>query len=138
MKTGLVIDEDRDFRRAVASWLKPGIARRAWNFPANILRKLHDPANACGIIVTGNGGVPDANAKTAEQVPGLIRVADGYTKAELKSRILSRREIIALDPKRPPPPLYMPAWGAMMKDAEADDLVAYLISLKPKGEDVGI
>jgi hypothetical protein len=31
----------------------------------------------------------------------------------------------------------MPGWGAAIKAAELDDLVAYLISLKPKGEDVG-
>jgi mono/diheme cytochrome c family protein len=31
----------------------------------------------------------------------------------------------------------MPPWGAIINDAEVDDLVAYLISLKPKGEDVG-
>ena len=31
------------------------------------------------------GGVPNPNAKTAEQVPGLIYVADGYTKDELKT-----------------------------------------------------
>ena len=50
------------------------------------------------------GGVPNPNAKTAEQVPGLIYVADGYTKDELKKRILNgQREITALDPKRPPP-----------------------------------
>jgi mono/diheme cytochrome c family protein len=84
------------------------------------------------------GGVPNPNAKTAEQVPGLTFVADGYTKAELKNRILKgQREIPALDAKRLPPPLYMPAWGAVIKDAELDDLVAYLVSLKPKGEDVG-
>jgi cbb3-type cytochrome oxidase cytochrome c subunit len=84
------------------------------------------------------GGVPNPNAKTAEQVPGLLRVADGYTKAELKSRIVKgQHEIIALDPGRTPPPLYMPAWGNVIKDAELDDLVAYLISLKPKGEDPG-
>jgi mono/diheme cytochrome c family protein len=84
------------------------------------------------------GGVPNPNAKTAEQVPGLIYVADGYTKDELKARILKgQREITALDPKRSPPPLYMPAWGGMIKDAEIDDLIAYLISLKPKEENVG-
>lgn len=86
----------------------------------------------------GKGGVPNPNSKTAEQVPGLIHVADGYTKAELKARIVKgQKEIVALDSKRPPPPLYMPAWGSVIKDAEIDDLVAYLISLKPKGEDVG-
>ena len=84
------------------------------------------------------GGVPNPNSKTAEQVPGLIKVAEGYTKDELKTRILKgQREIPALDPKRPPPPLYMPPWLGIIKDAEMDDLVAYLISLKPKGDDAG-
>jgi cbb3-type cytochrome oxidase cytochrome c subunit len=84
------------------------------------------------------GGVPNPNAKTAELVPGLTFVGDGYTKDELKARIVKgQREITPMDPKRPPPPLYMPAWGGIIQDAELDDLVAYLISLKPKSEDLG-
>ena len=31
----------------------------------------------------------------------------------------------------------MPTWMGTIKDAEVDDLVAYLISLKPKGDDAG-
>ncbi len=31
----------------------------------------------------------------------------------------------------------MPAWAGTIKDAEVDDLAAYLISLKPKDENVG-
>jgi len=31
----------------------------------------------------------------------------------------------------------MPAWGWTIGDAATDDLVAYLISQLPKGEDVG-
>jgi mono/diheme cytochrome c family protein len=31
----------------------------------------------------------------------------------------------------------MPPWGGTIKDAELEDLVAYLISLKPKGEEPG-
>ncbi len=86
----------------------------------------------------GKGGVPNPNAKTAQLVPDLIHVADGYTKDELKERILKgQREIPALDPNRAPPPLYMPPWGGIIKDAEVDDLVAYLLSLKPKGEESG-
>jgi mono/diheme cytochrome c family protein len=82
------------------------------------------------------GGVPNPNAKTAQQVPGLLYVADGYTKDELKTRIVKgQHEIPALDEKRPPPPLYMPGWGSVIKDAELDDLIAYLVSLKPKGEE---
>ena len=86
----------------------------------------------------GKGGVPNPNAKTAQQVPALIHVGDGYTKPELKKVIVTgRREIAPLDPKLPVPPLYMPAWGSTINDAEIDDLVAYLFSLKPKGEDLG-
>jgi mono/diheme cytochrome c family protein len=86
----------------------------------------------------GKGGVPNPNAKTAQLVPGLIHVAEGYTRDELKERILKgQHEIPALDPKRPPPPLYMPAWAGIIKDAEVNDLVDYLISLKPKGENLG-
>jgi len=33
----------------------------------------------------GKGGVPNPNAKTAQLVPDLIHVADGYTKDELKA-----------------------------------------------------
>jgi mono/diheme cytochrome c family protein len=84
------------------------------------------------------GGVPNPNAKTAEQVPGLVYVSDGYTKEELKARITKgQREITPMDARRPPPPLYMPAWRGIIQDAELDDLVAYLMTLKPKGEDAG-
>jgi mono/diheme cytochrome c family protein len=86
----------------------------------------------------GKGGVPNPNAKTAEQVPALTYVADGYKKAELKKLIVTgQHEIVPLDAKRPPPPLYMPAWGSTIKDPEINDLVEYLFSLKPKGEDLG-
>jgi hypothetical protein len=56
----------------------------------------------------------------------------------LKARInLGQLEIPAQDPKRPPPPLYMPGWAGTIKEGEVDDLVAYLISLKPKDESIG-
>jgi mono/diheme cytochrome c family protein len=84
------------------------------------------------------GGVPNPNAKTDQQVPSLKYVADGYTKDELKKRILNgQREITPQDTNRPPPPLYMPPWRGKIQEGELDDLVAYLFSLKPKGEDLG-
>jgi mono/diheme cytochrome c family protein len=43
------------------------------------------------------GGVPNPNAKTAEQVPSLIYVADGYTKDELKSFIKRGERDIPVD-----------------------------------------
>jgi len=86
----------------------------------------------------GQGGVPNPNAKTAQQVPGLKHVAEGYTVAELKKRILDgQREITAMDPNKPPPPLYMPPWRDKIAEGELGDLVAYLNSLAPKGQDEG-
>jgi mono/diheme cytochrome c family protein len=86
----------------------------------------------------GVGDVPNPNAKTAQQVPSLKYVADGYTEDEVKKRILNgQREITPMDPKHPAPPLYMPAWRDKIQEGELDDLVAYLFSLKPKGDDLG-
>ena len=81
------------------------------------------------------GGVPNPNAKTAQQVPGLLYVAEGYTKDELKKRILNgQREIPVMDPKKPPAPLYMPPWRGKIAEGELKDLIDYLFSLTPKGE----
>jgi mono/diheme cytochrome c family protein len=81
------------------------------------------------------GGVPNPNAKTAQQVPGLKFVSEGYTKDELRKRILDgQREIPVMDPKQPPAPLYMPGWRGKIAEGELADLVEYLMSLLPKGE----
>ena len=85
----------------------------------------------------GEGKVPNPNAKTAQQVPGLQYVAEGYTKDELRKRILDgQREIPLMDPRKPSPPLYMPAWREKIKEGDLADLMEYLISLAPKGEKV--
>ncbi len=81
------------------------------------------------------GGIPNPNAKTAQQVPGLKFVSEGYTKDELRKRILDgQREIVAMDARKPPPPLYMPPWRGKIAEGELNDLVEYLMSLMPKGE----
>ena len=81
------------------------------------------------------GGVPNPNAKTAQQVPGLKFVSEGYTKDELKKRILDgQREIPAMDLKKPAPPLYMPPWRDKIAKGELNDIVEYLFSLTPKDQ----
>jgi mono/diheme cytochrome c family protein len=84
------------------------------------------------------GGVPNPNAKTAEQIPSLIYVADGYTKDELESFIMrGERTIPVLHPDQPPPPHFMPSWGNVISTNELGDLADYLFSLKPKGDNLG-
>lgn len=82
------------------------------------------------------GGVANANAKTAEQVPSLIHVADGYNKDELIAFIKrGERNIPRMNPAGPEPPHFMPKWEPIIGDAEINDLTAFLFSLKPKGSD---
>ena len=83
----------------------------------------------------GKGGVPNPNAKTAELVPGLIYVADGYNQAELVAFISRGERVI---PRKNPngiePPHFMPKWDGIVNTNEMNDLAAFLFSLKPKGE----
>jgi mono/diheme cytochrome c family protein len=81
------------------------------------------------------GGVTNPNAKTGQKVPSLKYVAESYSKDELRKRILNgQHEIYALDPKKPAPPLFMPAWRGKIAEGELEDLIAYLISLEPAEE----
>ncbi|HEV2391792.1 MAG TPA: cytochrome c [Verrucomicrobiae bacterium] len=86
----------------------------------------------------GKGGVHNYNAQTAQEVPALIHVADGYKKDELIAKIQNGVPIEPkLDPNGPTPPLHMPGFKDLINQQQMEDLVAYLISLKPKGEDLG-
>ncbi|MGA8657063.1 MAG: cytochrome c [Chthoniobacterales bacterium] len=86
----------------------------------------------------GKGGVHNFNAQSGQEVPPLNHVADGFTKSELIAKIQIGVPIVPkLDPNGPAPPLQMPGFKDMLSDAQLDDLVAYLISLKPKGEESG-
>jgi len=86
----------------------------------------------------GKGGVPNPNAKTAELVPSLIFVADGYNRAELTAFISRGERVIPRkNPAGPEPPHFMPQWGKIVNTNELNDLADFLFSLKPKGSDVG-
>jgi cytochrome c len=86
----------------------------------------------------GKGGVHNFNSQTAQQVPALLHVADSYTKAELLAKIQNG---VPIEPKLntngPAPPLHMPGFKELLTDDQTTDLAAYLISLKPKGENLG-
>ena len=95
---------------------------------------------SCGVChgPDGKGGVHNFNAQTAQEVPALIHVADSYTKPDLIAKIQNGVPIEPqLNSNGPAPPLHMPAFKALLTGAQMNDLVAYLISLKPKGENLG-
>jgi mono/diheme cytochrome c family protein len=88
--------------------------------------------------VGGKGGVHNFNAQSGQAVPPLNHVADGYTKPELIEKIQIGVPIAPkLDPNGPVPPLHMPGFKDILTDDQLNDLVAYLFSLKPKGEESG-
>jgi mono/diheme cytochrome c family protein len=81
----------------------------------------------------GKGGFINHNSETEGKVPGVIYVAEGFTPAELKGKILDGLATVGrADPKGPRPPYRMPGWRGQMTPQEVDDLAQYLISLYPK------
>jgi len=100
--------------------------------------KLFKRYGCCGCHgPEATGGVANRNAETGELVPGLQYVQESYTVAELQDRI--RRgvpEVGKLDPNGMPPPLTMPEFGSRLTERQIDDLVGYLISLYPEGEEL--
>ena len=83
----------------------------------------------------GKGGFSNPNAETDGKVPGITYVAEGYTRGELRRKILDGLATIGKkDPKGPRPPFRMPGWAGQMSDADVADLVEYLWSLYPKSE----
>jgi mono/diheme cytochrome c family protein len=86
----------------------------------------------------GKGGVHNFNSQTGQQVPALIHVADSYTRAELLAKIQNGVPIEPkLDTNGPAPPLHMPGFKELLTDDQLNDLAAYLVSLKPKGDNLG-
>ena len=83
----------------------------------------------------GKGGFANANAETEGKVPPVIFVAEGFTRPELRRKILDGFPTIGKkDPQGPRPPYRMPGWAGQMTDDEVGDLVEYLWSLYPKSE----
>ena len=80
----------------------------------------------------GKGGRENPNAETSGKIPGVVKVAEGYTEAELV-RLIRRgtSRIGKTDASGPVPPYRMPGWGDRLTDDQLRDLVKYLISLAP-------
>jgi mono/diheme cytochrome c family protein len=83
----------------------------------------------------GKGGFPNLNSETEGKVPGVTFVAEGFTRGELRKKILDGFAPVGRkDPNGPRPPYRMPGWAGQMSDGEVADLVEYLWSLYPKSE----
>jgi mono/diheme cytochrome c family protein len=83
----------------------------------------------------GKGGFANLNAETEGKVPGVTFVAEGFTKRELKKKILDGFAPVGKkDPNGPRPPYRMPGWAGQMTNEEVTDVVEYLWSLYPKSE----
>jgi mono/diheme cytochrome c family protein len=83
----------------------------------------------------GKGGFANTNAETEGKVPPVVFVAEGFTRPELRRKILDGFATVGKkDAKGPRPPYRMPGWAGQMTDAEVSDLVEYLWSLYPKSE----
>lgn len=83
----------------------------------------------------GEGGVKNKNAQTGEEIPSLTYTAEGYTPEEFKQRTLGGVHTVAkLDTTGKTPPFVMPGWNNM-SESELNDLLIYVWSLYPEGEE---
>jgi mono/diheme cytochrome c family protein len=79
------------------------------------------------------GGFANPNSETDSKVPGLTLVAEGFTRGELRKKILDGLATVGrADPNGPRPPYRMPGWKGQMSDRQVADVVEYLWSLYPK------
>jgi mono/diheme cytochrome c family protein len=79
----------------------------------------------------GVGGYPNNNV-VGGKIPSLTKVAEGYSKEELRNKIRTGVHPAKADMSGAEPMIYMPEWGKVLKADEIDALADYLISLKPK------
>jgi len=88
--------------------------------------------NACH-GAAGVGGINNINSESGGKVNGLLRVSETYTAAELADRIRNGTPlpIGKTDPTGPDPPIHMPPFRDLIAGQEMNDLVAYLMSLRP-------
>lgn len=134
-----------DARKAIVGYLA-GLkgqdlpkGRRPWDDPS-----LKDPVARGRVLYAragcvachglgGQGGYPNNNVKGG-RIPALLKVSEGYNKAELVEKI--RRGVPRpekADPAAPAPLVAMPAWGELLDDSELDAVASYLLSLTPAG-----
>lgn len=135
-KFGEVTESDVKAARAAISGNAPSAAELAKMTPVD---RGHAVFKKYGCFQChgedGKGGVANPNAKTAELVPSLVYVADGYNKEELIAFIRRGERVIPrMNPKGPEPPHFMPKWEGIVTTNELSDLADFLFSLKPKGE----
>jgi len=109
-----------------------------WNTPelmADSVKRgavIYDRVGCVGCHGRGGvGGYPNNNVMGG-MIPALTKVAEGYSKEELKVKIRTGVKPAKNDMTKPAPMIYMPTWGDVLKDDEIDALADYLISLKPK------
>lgn len=78
------------------------------------------------------GGVQNRYSMS-QTIPALERVADGYTKDELREKIKKGVSVVAkADPNGHVPILVMPSWEDKLAADELDAIMGYLFSLAPK------
>lgn len=85
--------------------------------------------------VNGEGLVKNRNAQTAEEIPSLTYVAEGFTVGEFHQKVLKGvKKVARLEPSGDDPPLVMPGWKNMSK-SELADLTLYVWKLYPEEEE---
>ncbi len=115
---------------------EPAGSESAWDKDILRGRRIYR-ALRCGVChgPQGRGGVKNPNADPEGMVPNLEDLADAFTRADLKGKLLKGGHPAKLDEAEPEPPLDMPSWRKILTAEETEDLAKYLFSIKgPPGK----
>jgi mono/diheme cytochrome c family protein len=86
----------------------------------------------------GSGGILNINAESGGRINGLQHVFESYTAAELAEKIRTGVGVVGkADPTGPEPPVRMPAFRDLIAGQEMNDLVNYVMSMRPAVADSG-
>lgn len=129
--------QERGPAKSFSVWNNLLLDRPAPALPKNQLEKgkLVYQRYGCGVChgADAKGGVPNPGSQV-DPIPGLDRVAEGFTEEEVRKVILNGRNALPKDPGGPAPRLHMNAWKALMDEDEVHVLTDYLFSLMPQSE----
>lgn len=82
--------------------------------------------------INGIGGVSNFNAQTGAKINGLRKLAEGFTRQEVKDKIMKGvAKVDPKDPMLPMPPLTMPPYKNSLLPEELEVLVDFLWALTP-------
>ncbi len=131
-------EQERDGSKSLSLWQTLALGEAKLPELATPEERGHRVFSRYGCVTChgpgGKGGIKNVNSQGG-LVPPINKVKEGFTEEEVEKVIRLGRRSVPEDAAAPMPPLRMNNWGQIMSEEEIHDLVKYLWTLAPKGEE---